>query len=84
MEISESSDCVDFIWCLLRTKWLYEMEIKACVSVGVCAPVYVHMHGKAEQTISLHLHPYRFHEFECFWFQMSLPALENSKLSHFP
>lgn len=39
MEISESSDCVDFIWCLLRTKWLYEMKIKVCVSVDVWVSV---------------------------------------------
>lgn len=37
MEISERSDYVDFIWCLLRTEWLYEMKIKVCV----CLCMYI-------------------------------------------
>lgn len=85
MEVSESSDYVDFIWCLLRAKWLCEMEIKVCVCVwgGGCVLVYVHMHSKAEQTISLHLYPYRFCElkyisgFKCSFWVCQLYQTEN-------
>lgn len=40
MEISEIRDDVDFIWCLLGTKWLYEMKIKVYVRVYVCVCMY--------------------------------------------
>lgn len=88
MEISESSNYVDFIWCLLRTKWLYEMKIKVCVyvCVGVRVPVYVLMHSRPDYFltfISLQISWIEIY----FWFQMfflSLPALVNSKRSYFP
>lgn len=36
IEISEISDDVDFIRCLLGTKCLYEMKIKMCVCMYAC------------------------------------------------
>lgn len=36
MGISEISDDVDFIWCMLGTKWLYEMKIKVYENVCIC------------------------------------------------
>lgn len=40
MDISENNDDVDFIWCLVGTKWLYEMKIEVCVHVYVCICTY--------------------------------------------